>query len=147
MNCLSEEKLEEELLPLSVDSAISFLHGDCQYFALALAKLCKYKIVFWLDFDGEIQKTCLVHAFNYVEGLHDKRIYIDIKGRRTWKDIENNFDYWDEPILITKDYEGALKLLKGIKVPYDDENLIKDAESFIIRNMSHYDTKVKQHDF
>lgn len=147
MRYLSEEKLETELLPLSNSFALSFLHGNCQYFALALAKLFPFEIALWMEFDEEVQKMCLVHAFASAIHSQEKKLFIDVKGCRTWEDVKNDFDYWEEPTLVIKDYKGALESLRRIEVPYDDENLIKDAESFIIRNMSHYDTKVKQHDF
>lgn len=133
---------EELLLNLDIPKgnvwASDFLHGECQYFALELAKIYGYKLVLWINYDEEFDKTFLVHAFATTE-VDGKRKYIDVRGiTESMENIEEGFDYLEEPCGTKMKIKLAEQFLKNLNIDFRDPNLIKVSKSIINKNKDMY---------
>ena len=132
-DCLMEE-FED-----SPESAYSFLHGYCSFFALALAKKFKYEIhVLWVK---EELTSYFCHAYcSFV--YHGDTFFVDIRGitndfnemleefEITTKDIDKERSFiCDEELLEKSDY---------YTVGFNSEELVNAAMSFISNNPSFY---------
>lgn len=85
-----------------------FLHGQCHLFALALKEASGLPIAAILDFDPNLNKVCLAHAF---VRPHDDYI-IDLKGYREEFSLQKEFDMFEpESVSITE--LNLLKLGEG----------------------------------
>lgn len=78
-------ELEQEVYEISEEHS-SYLHGSCHIFAMALAQLGAGNLAGLVEFDYNVQKTALVHAF-----LKTTNGIIDIKGYRTVEDAQADF--------------------------------------------------------
>lgn len=126
-----EDALEEIYcggVPMSV-----FPHGRCEHFALTLAERYGYKVMIWMDGDGE-GNSFFTHAFNTTE-IDGRTVYIDIRGvTDNWDDITDGFDYWEH---LEPDCVGALTLKEAeaamdeLGIVHDDENLLAAARKFV----------------
>jgi hypothetical protein len=70
----------------------TYLHGNCHVFALALARLSGLSLGAFVDFNDDLERDCLVHAFVIDSAGGDKAI-IDIRGWRSFTadDCVNEF--------------------------------------------------------
>lgn len=79
------------------------LHGHCHFFALAMHELTGYPLAAYVEYDMDIDRYALVHAF-----VVDGEDAIDVRGRMPAADIiKDEFDFW-EPELITPTREVLL---------------------------------------
>lgn len=107
-----------------------YMHGLCQYFALAAYDLLGGTIHLWLDYDEEMDCQVLCHAFiEIVPG-----IFLDAYG--VFHDIserEDEFEY-NEMVIVSGDSDFAKKVLKDLKVPFTNVQDKKDAREFLRNN-------------
>ena len=86
------------------------LHGHCHFMALALHEATGFKLAAYLEFDDDIGRTALVHAF-----VVDGDEAIDVRGRMPLSDIlEGEFQCF-EPDLVEFSREELLLLGFGRK--------------------------------
>ncbi|MFW5962424.1 MAG: hypothetical protein ACOCQR_02300 [bacterium] len=122
-------------------SCIRFLHGFCDDFAIVLAEKFNYRLILWIDYDWDIDKDVLVHAFN-VCTVDGKTYYIDVRGITDDLDeIMSDFPHFEEPRLTSPlDIEEAMEVLEALNVPRSNRDLQKDIlniiESLDIYNVS-----------
>ncbi|MDF2880234.1 MAG: hypothetical protein K0R54_791 [Clostridiaceae bacterium] len=100
--------------------AFYMLHGICHEFALAINEVYGYNIVFWVNYDEEIETNVLIHAFNVFK-YKDKQYFVDIRGvTDNLEDIINEFDYFEEisePVEYNN--KNAKKVLKKLGLNID----------------------------
>lgn len=60
----------------------AYLHGSCHVFALALAELSGLPTGAFVEFNEDLGRDCLVHAF-VLDDASDENMIIDLHGRRT----------------------------------------------------------------
>lgn len=71
---------------------LKYLHGFCDEFAIYLSEEFQYDICFWTEYDYEINKMVLVHAFNKIK-YNNKEYYVDIRGfTKDFEDILIGFE-------------------------------------------------------
>lgn len=97
---------------------LKYLHGYCDNFAVYMAKRFGYNICLWTQYDYDIEKIALVHAFNSCV-VNEKTYYIDIRG--VTSNIENIYsdfeDFCDEDNICMQSFsniEEAKKSLESI---------------------------------
>ena len=133
-----EEILEDILIGTDGMNAMCYLHGFCNDIAMYLSKRFNYEVVMVIEYDDEIEKDALVHAFNTVE-KDGERYYIDIRGITTNEDeIMQSFDLWDKPDLYGWTYEQAKQTFKEMKIPCVQTI---ELEQYISENIDMYSVK------
>lgn len=98
--------IEREL----TDDEELMLHGHCHFFAVAMHELTGLPLAAYIDYDMDIDRYALVHAF-----VVDGPDAIDIRGRMPLKDIiAGEFEVW-EPEYVDASREELLKFGFGRK--------------------------------
>lgn len=109
-----------------------YMHGDCHIFALGLQEEFGYKIQFALDYDEDLGKEVLIHAY-CVDG-EDK---IDIEGRGKLEQVLESFDY-NEPYYRDVSKKEVKKLIEAgfIHEPYKGQE--KEVQGYIRKNRENF---------
>ena len=122
-------------------SAYSFLHGNCAFFAYALAKRMGYEIIMAYTLDPEYI-CCFAHAYCHIE-KDGKLYYFDIRGVTTNEDIlleefdiylKNGGDDFVSFEPITCEELKNSPYIDG----YDKEKILGNANQFIEVNLDFY---------
>lgn len=104
------------------------LHGICHYLALALAEKYNYKIILWLDYDLEIEKDVLIHAFN----ITNEGKFIDYNGiTNNIENIIGEFDYNEKPVICGLTIEKTKLILNRLEISYNNQETIKFVNKYI----------------
>ncbi len=109
---------------MSANRVLDFEHGDCAALAVVLHRLTGYPLMAVLDFDPDVQKEVLVHAF--VQTPHTDYPAFDICGPTSVDDIMEKFPIFDddaEAVPIT--VERVLEINYAVNCP--DQDLVKTA--------------------
>lgn len=107
-----------------------YMHGLCQYFALAVNDLLGGTIHLWLDYDEEMECQVLCHAFTEIV----PGIFLDAYGVfHNISQREDEFEY-NEMVIVSGDSAFAKKVLKDLKVPFTNVQHKKDVREFLRNN-------------
>lgn len=134
---ISEDEYDSlEDITIGNSNVMSYIHGDCQNFSLALCKLYGYKIILWFSYSDDINSDVLIHAFNVIH-YGDKTFYVDIRGiTDNIADITNGYDYYDEPTMEAFSYEEAVEILGKFNIKHNISNelikYVKENESMYV---------------
>lgn len=94
---------------------ICFMHGYCHYLALGMADEYGSKVALWLDFDEEMEREVLVHAFSVI----GDSLFFDADG--VFTDLSeriDEFEYNYDPNIVIVSKDEAKKIFKKMKLPY-----------------------------
>lgn len=88
----------------------NYLHGHCDEWVLENYQEGDIPVI-WNEFNGELEKVCLVHCYIIRDGK-----YIDVRGEtENIEDIEEGFDCWsDNDTYHCKDLEEYKKMIRKI---------------------------------
>lgn len=112
-----------------------YMHGLCQYFAIAFAELFNCKVCLWLDYDEINDREILCHAFAELQ----PGIFVDAKG--VFYDLaERECDFeFNYKKVVDGTIDEMKAVLKRIKVPFTNTEAKKNAREFLRNNMLTFD--------
>ena len=126
-----------------------YMHGLCQYFALAWNQMYGGNVVLWLDDgydeDEDMPFTTLCHAFAELA----PNLFVDAYG--LFKELygrDDEFDYYEQDFIINN-ANRIKKILDELRVPFDDEESKKNVKDYLKNNMLAFKLKIdsKEYDF
>lgn len=108
-----------------------YMHGYCQYFAIAVAEMFGGKVCLWLDKDydapDEEHSIRLCHAY----AMLAEDFYVDVDGFFKHISIrEDEFDFNEQNIAVLS-IDEAKKLLRKLRIPYGDAETKREVISFL----------------
>lgn len=119
-----------------------YMHGCCQYFALAFAEMFNGRVCLWLDVDydapDEQHSTRLCHAYaEIVDGL-----YVDAAGAFHNISVrESDFEY-NEQHIVKLSIDDAKKHLRKLGIPYGDTEIKREVREFLRNNTLCLDVRI-----
>lgn len=121
-----------------------YMHGACQYYALAIADLLGGKIGLWLDRNYDFPEgkdIVLCHAFACISN----GLFIDADGAfKNISEREDEFEFNEQYIKLYS-VEEAKKILKSIKVPYTEVKEKRNVREHLRNTMHVFDIKYGGH--
>lgn len=119
-----------------------YMHGYCQYFAIAFAEMFDGNVCLWLDVDydapDEQHSTCLCHAYAELsDGL-----YVDAMGAFCNISVREDEYEFNEQHIVRLSVEDAKKQLRKLGVPYGDEKTKREVKEFLHNNMLCLDVRI-----